>query len=509
MGGAFKSMQRRKFLKAGALLSIASGLPRFALGSAPEGDDWAAAFSTALEEDPRLLGWATPAFDSIDSGELQIEGQWPAGLEGTFWRNGPAMHDRHGLRYQHWFDGDGMIQEFRISARTVRHRARLLATPKLRAEDEAARRLYPGFGTHVANGLPVRRPDDLNSANISVLEHHGELLALWEGGSASLLDRETLEWQEFKSWGEGLSGVPFTAHPKLDPDGTLWAFGYATGAQSMLVLYHITPTGKLAKMALVPVDALGMLHDFVVTQKHLVFLLPPLVLERDIGSSFLDSHVWRPELGSRALVVAKDNFEDRRWYDLPPAFGFHHGNAWEESDGTIHFDQCLAEDANIVFDDLRNVMRGDLESFSAGTYARMRLNPSGSAKMEITSEFAEFPQVARSVVGRRNRYIYYLGAPKNAGWYLQTLVKRDLEQHTTESHDFGEGKIPEEHLFVPSKPDAKEDDGWLLGTLLDYERGVTGLNVFNAGHPSDGPLATAWLPYPLPLGFHGCFRGVS
>ena len=502
-------MHRRHFLTAGALLGIANGIPRFALGSVRTGHDWAVAFAGALEEDPRLLGWATPTFDSIQSAALKIEGQWPPGLEGTFWRNGPAMHDRHGVRYQHWFDGDGMIQEFRIEGGSVRHRARLLATPKLRAEDEAERRLYHAFGTHVANGLPVRRPDDLNTANISVLEHHGELLALWEAGSASLIDRETLEWQAFKTWGEGLKGVPFTAHPKRDPDGTLWAFGYATGAESTLVLYHISSQGDLVKMALVPVDDLGMLHDFVVTQKHLVFLLPPLVLERDAGSTFLDSHVWRPELGSRALVVAKDDFDDRRWYDLPPAFGFHHGNAWEDTDGTIHFDQCLDKDARFVFDDFRKVMSGDLGGFSAGTYARMRLNPSGRGEMEISSEFAEFPQVAPSVVGLRNRYVYYLGAPGSASWYLRTLVKRDLERGAGESYDFGEGKIPEEHLFVPSKPGAKEDDGWLLGTFLDYERGLSGLTVFNAERPSDGPLATAWLPYPLPLGFHGCFRGVS
>ncbi len=499
-------MQRRSVLKAGALLSIAGGLPRFALGAGPQADDWAAAFASALEDDPRLLGWATPAFDSIDSGVLRVEGQWPRGLGGTFWRNGPAIHDRHGLRYQHWFDGDGMIQEFRVSEGAVRHRARLIATPKLLAEDEASRRLYRGFGTPVRDGLPVRRPDDLNTANISVLEHHGELLALWEGGSASRLDHETLEWQGFKSWGEGLQGVPFTAHPKLDPDGTLWAFGYATGAQSMLVLYHISCTGDLVKMALVPVDPLGILHDFVVTQRHLVFLIPPLVVDAETGASLLDSHVWRPKLGSRVLVVSKDDFDNRRWYDLPPAFGFHHGNAWEEADGRIYFDQCLDKDAGLVLHSLGKVMRGNLNNFFTARYARMRLDPSGSAHMEITSEIAEFPQVAPSVVGHKNRYVYYLGVAENADWYLQTLVKRDHERGTIESYDFGQGKIPEEHVFVPSYAGGGEDAGWLLGTFLDYERGVTGLSVFDAQRLSDGPLATAWLPYPLPLGFHGCFR---
>ncbi len=500
-------MQRRDFIKACSLLGISVGLSRSLLASAPQAADQGAAFVSALAADPRLLGWATPPFDSVDSGVLRIQGTWPRELEGTFWRNGPAMHDRHGLRYQHWFDGDGMLQEFRMQDGVVRHRARLIATPKLRAEDAAGRRLYPAFGTLVPDAAPVARPDDLNSANISVLEHHGELLALWEGGSASLIDAETLEWQGFKSWGEGLAGMPFTAHPKREADGTLWAFGYDAGNHSTLVLYHISPQGRLVKMALVPVAPLGMLHDFVVTRRHLVFLLPPLVFEPAGHTSFLDAHHWRPQLGSRVLVVAKDDFDDRRWYDLPPAFGFHHGNGWEDADGSIHFDQCLAEHPRLVFDSLRQVMRGELADFSGGGYARMRLDPSGSAHMELTSEGADFPQVSPAVVGQRNRYVYHLGNAPGQGWYFRTLVKRDLVRGVHEHFDLGDGKIPEEHLFVPSQgKGGREDQGWLIGTFLDYERGETGLQVFDAAHLADGPLAIARLPGPLPLGFHGCFR---
>ena len=118
------------------------------------------------------------------------------------------------LRYQHLFDGDGMVQAFRFDGRGVTHRARVLATPKLVRETEAGRRLFSGFATAVEGATPLRRADDINTANISVLDHHGELLALWEGGSASVLDRETLQWNGFKVWGEGLEGLPFTAHPR-------------------------------------------------------------------------------------------------------------------------------------------------------------------------------------------------------------------------------------------------------------------------------------------------------
>ena len=50
-----------------------------------------------------------------------------------------------------------------------------------------------------------------------------------------------------------------------------------------------------------------------------------------------------------------------------------------------------------------------------------------------------------------------------------------------------------------------EDDGWLIGPFLDYMRGLSGVAVFDARHVADGPVARAWLEYPLPLGFHGQF----
>ena len=502
-------MDRRRFVKVGTLLGAAGLLPRLSLASGTQAEDWGSAFARALAKDRRLLGWATPAFDRIDSGPLNVEGSLPQALAGTLWRNGPAVHDRHGLRYRHWFDGDGMIQEFRIAGGAVSHRARAIATPKLRREDAAGRRLFPGFGTHLAPGAGVRRPDDMNAANISVLKHHGELFALWEGGSASVLDLDTLAWRGFKAWGPGLEGVPFTAHPKLDADGTLWAFGYSTGPRPMLVLYQVSPAGALVKTGLVPVDPLGMVHDFVTTERHLVIVVPPFVVEPGAATDFLSSHVWRPELGSRVLVVNKGDFDDRRWFQLPAAFGFHHGNGWEERDGTIRFDHCLADSPRLVTDSMRSVMRGEPEAFSIPRYASLALLPNGRTKVEAGRDAAEFPQVAPGWVGRRNRHVYHLGVGENEHWYLRTLVKRDTESGRIDSFDFGPGKLPEEHLFVPSGTGSGEDEGWLLGTVLDYEQGVSGLTVFDARSLADGPLAMAWLPYPMPLGFHGCFRGAA
>lgn len=495
---------RRNFLGAASLAGLA---PLGAMHVAASEDGWSGEFARALERNPMLLGWRSVRADRLQC-EARIEGRLPAELRGTFYRNGPAVLDRFGVRYRHWFEGDGMLQAFRFDGRGISHRARVLATPKLARESAANRRLISGFATHVDGNPGPRSPDDLNVANTSVLDHHGELLALWEGGSASLVDRETLEWRGFKAWGESLDGLPFTAHPKVEFDGTVWAFGYSFAPAPSIILYHIAPDGTLRNVHRIDVGPLAMVHDFIVTDRHLVIVIPPLVLEPSPDTEvLLDALAWRPALGSRALVVNKDDFDARRWYQLPAGFGFHHGNGWEDTNGTIRFDHCVAADATLVTDTLRDIMRGKLELPSPETYTRFALHPDGRAEIDATSEEAEFPRVSPAVTGRRNRYVYTVGAPssESAGWRLRQVVKRDHETGTRETFDYGPGTIAEEHVFVPRRNPRGEDDGWLIGAWLDYERESSGIAIFDARGVADGPVARAWLDYALPLALHGNF----
>ena len=459
-----------------------------------------------LRANPALLGWRSVETDQLQC-TARIEGRLPAELQGSFYRNGPAVHERFGLRYRHVFDGDGMVQAFRFDGRGITHRARVLATPKLVRETEAGRRLFSGFATPVEDGAPVRRPDDINTANISVLDHHGELLALWEGGSASVLDRENLQWKGFKVWGEGLEGLPFTAHPKVEPDGTLWAFGYNLAPVRALVLYHIAADGTVVKAQALDPGPLGMVHDFVVTARHLIIVIPPLVYQPSHEGELLDALAWRPDLGTRVLVVDKDDFNKRRWVQLPAAFGFHHGNGWEDADGVIRYDHCVADDPTLMTESMRGLMRGELMRESPARYTRFTLYPDGRADIEGTDEEAEFPRIAPAVTGRRNRYVYTMGVSSQSpsGWRLRRVVKRDLEAGTSDSFDYGPGVIAEEHVFVARRASRREDEGWLVGAFLDYVRGLTGIAVFDARHVADGPVARAWLEYPLPLAFHGEF----
>ncbi len=488
-----------------AALRALAGLP--ALLAARPGTGLAA----ALADEPPWLGFATARAERLSAPLATLSGRPPPGLAGVLWRNGPGEHDRFGHRYGHWFDGDGLFQAFAFGPDGVSHRARVLDTPKRRRETRAGRRGLPTFGTVPADPFPVRRPDDMNAANTAPLAHGGRLMALWEGGSALEVDPETLDAGGFVEWRADLSGAPFSAHPKVERDGTLWNIGCATGRKPMLVFYRIDRAGRLVAANAVPAERLGMAHDFVTTARHIVVLQAPFVLEPDrLGSGragFLGAHAWRPELGTRALAIDKDTLEVARRWELPAGFHFHHGNGWEEADGTIRLDLCQASDPAFVIENMRAVMRGARgPASSRPRYRAAVLRPDGTAGIEdVAPGAAEFPRIDPRRTGLRHRAVFAATASgAREAWPFDRISRLDPEGGEADGWTYPAGRVPEEHVFVPRG--AAEGDGWLLGPFLDTARAASGLAVFDAARLADGPVWEGILPYPLPLGLHGAFQ---
>jgi all-trans-8'-apo-beta-carotenal 15,15'-oxygenase len=75
-------------------------------------------------------------------------------------------------------------------------------------------------------------------------------------------------------------------------------------------------------------DPISMPLDFVVTEKHIVLLMPPLNYQESGGQkSFLTSHEWQPKQATRVLVVDKNDFSKHRWLELPSQWVFHFDGA--------------------------------------------------------------------------------------------------------------------------------------------------------------------------------------
>ena len=472
----------------------------------------AADFAAAAAHQPLLQPFkgVSDATGDLQS-EALIRGRWPAALRGRFYRNGPALFERNGERYHHWFDGDGMVQQFTLADGRITHRGRLVQTAKLRAEKQAGRFLRSALGTVIDdNGAPASGPDGFNTANTNVLEHGGRLLALWEGGSAYALDARDLSTQGPVIWRKDLHQVPFSAHPKIDPSGHLWNIGTSGAA---IVAWHINPQGELAQVQVgtSPYPG-GMVHDMAVTDRYLVVPLPPVSL--DFGNTRNPDGPRRFALKAgeplRMLVMDKNDITQRRVFELPPQMVFHVGNAHETSNGQVVLSYIGAPDA--WFLDQGAVALMAATPSPAGSvntqFATLDMR-TGKARVQSIEGEVEFPRIDPRRIGLSARWLLTAASwrsfadRKNA--LLHGLQLLDTHSGRTQRYDYGEHMVVEEHILVPKPGKSGELDAWLLGTAFDARRQATLLNVLDAAHIADGPIAQAVLPYLLPLGFHGNF----
>lgn len=435
-----------------------------------------------------------------------IEGKLPVDLRGDFYRNGPGLFERGGQRYHHWFDGDGMVHAWRFNDQGVSHQARFVRTKKFVAEQQANEFLVPAFGTAIQPKIPLRSSDTMNTANTNVIQMDGRLLALWEGGSAHGMDAQTLETQGMVAWTSELAGMPFSAHPKVEADGTMWNFGTMMGK---LVLYQFSPQGKLVKHHVMKAPGAAMVHDFVVSQKHLIFLFSPIRMNIEAvraGKSMVDAMEWHANEATQILVVEKADFTRSVSLEIPAMMLFHFGNAWEEN-GVIHLDFVKSDNADNFQTWMPKIMRGENVPSMPSTPAFLTIDlVRKQTRLTERSENLEFPRVDPRVVGQRNRFIYYpVAGDAGVNNALNGVMRLDVESGKTDRFDFGAEHRLEEHVLVPKRGSKNEGEAWLVGVGFDVQRQTSFASVFDAQNLSAGPVAIAHLPYWVPHCFHGNF----
>lgn len=455
-----------------------------------------AAFAT---DNPWSLGLENaPAAGFPDAPMRLVHGRAPAGLEGSLYRNGPGWFRYGASATGHWFDGDGFIQRFAIADGRARHRARFADTPKRRLEQQRQAIVLPGFGTRGAPDAPADSADALNAANTSVMIAGDELWALWEGGSPTRLDPETLETHGVTPFRADLAGMPFTAHPKIEPNGRIWNIG-VSGDRA--IIWRLSANGALEDAQVIPLGSRSYVHDWAVTERYLIIPLQPWLHER-LVAPLVDGFVWRPDVPFRVLVLDKNDYSNRRMYELPPMFFFHTGDAWEEADGTLRFDLCVTPDAHFVTEAARNMITTrDLSSPSA-ELVMATLHADGRAELQRSGHLGEFPQTDRRRQGQRRDLTAIID--DSGGRKLNLMNWRS---GICESFDFGAHHLVQEHLFAP-KPGRSDESGvWLVGITLNTRARATELHVFDAEAVGDGPVATWRSRHAAPYGFHGAWAG--
>jgi len=455
---------------------------------------------SALADTPWGLVVENAPADGFAPAPMQrLRGRAPAGLEGALYRNGPGWF-RYGASSSvgHWFDGDGFVQRYAVADGRVIHSGRFVDTHKRRVEMERQAIVMPGFGTRGAPDAAVESRDALNAANTSVMMVGDELWALWEGGSPVRMYPETLATSGIRPFRADLADMPFLAHPKVEPDGRIWNLGFQ-GARA--IVWRLAADGALEDAQIIDVGVRAYVHDWAVTERHLIIPLQPWLHER-MASPMVEGFVWRDDEPFRVLVLDKNDYANRRIYELPAMFFFHTGDAWEDNDGTLRFDLCVTPDAEFVTRQARSMIQGADVPTPPAELVLAALHPDGRAELMRSGRYGEFPQTDRRRQGLRRDLVAMVDDIEGR-W----LALYDWRTGAHDAFNFGADQAVQEFLFAPKPGRSGERDAWLIGVTLNERTRANELHVFDAARVSDGPLVSWRSPYAGPYGFHGTWAG--
>jgi carotenoid cleavage dioxygenase-like enzyme len=427
-----------------------------------------------------LSGNFAPVQDELTETDLRVTGSIPPELRGLYVRNTP--NPKHGAS-EHWFFGDGMVHGVRLEeGRAAWYRNRWVKTKKLDS----------GLG---AMDPAIMMDRTASAANTHVLAHAGRILALEEGHFPYELTPE-LDTKGCLDYGGKLQ-TAFTAHPKLCPEtNELHFFGY--GQLPPYLVYHVLDTnGDLVHSAEIEVPGPTMMHDFMITRDHAIFMDLPVTFDLQKALVGEIPIGWDESYGARIGILPRFGTNaEIRWFEVDPCYVFHPMNAY-------------VRDGKVVCDVGRHeyMWRDSMEDFAPSYLWRWTFDlAAGTVREEALDDVAHaFPRVDDRRMGLPNRYGWVV-APRGdaAGMDAPGVVTRyDLERGTSAVHDFGPASQPGEFVFVERAAAAAEDDGWALGYVYDKAQDSTDLVILDAAHPEGEPVARVHLPRRVPHGFHG------
>lgn len=460
---------------------------------------------TNAADHPDLRNNMFPVDREIDGATCDVVGEIPEGLRGRFVRNGPNQMFEPVGKY-HTFDGDGMLHGIAFLADRVVYRNRWIRSRGLVAEIALGRAVYPGLSdvlnfpdpSLVGDAGPIK-----NRANTHIVRHAGRLFALWEQGLPTEVTPELDTVGEWNFAGR-LEGA-MTAHPRIDPrTGELLFFSYNL-FPPYLTYYVADPTGALVHRVDLDLPAPIMMHDFLITEHHAVFMDSPVVFDMNAVGTGDPLMAWRPENGTRLGVLPRRGRADEiRWFEVEPSHVQHFWNAWADGD-RIELAGCRYERVNFGLETEASDAEAGVETIGAPA-ARYWIDlASGTAGWEpIDDMIGEFGRVNDDRTGVRTACLYMpaFTRPGALAGDFDTIVKYDTAAGTRDTWYAGAAGHVGEVVFAPAPNGSAEDDGWLLTMSHDDARAVSEVLVLDARAVAAGPVARVRLPHRVPFGFH-------
>jgi carotenoid cleavage dioxygenase-like enzyme len=435
---------------------------------------------------PFLNGIHAPMAEEKTLVDLPVTGMIPPELDGRYLRIGPNPVSPDPAGY-HWFTGDGMVHGIAVKGgKALWYRNRWIGSKHASALLD--RKAAPG-----------PRHGGSDTVNTNILGIGGRTFALVEAGSYPVELSDTLDEQTYNPFDDTLLGS-FTAHPHLDPlTGEHHAIAYEATDPTTIRHVVLSAEGNVVREEPITVCHGPSIHDCAITARYAVILDLPVTFSMKTliaGHSF--PYAWNPEHRARVgLLPRGGGNEDVMWCDVDPCYVFHVANAYDAADGSVVMD--VVAYATMFADSTQG-------PDAVGHFERWTIDPVAQkvSRRVIDRAAQEFPRPDERRFGLPYRYAYTMALPEDSFTIADTrLYKHDLETGTRTTHDFGPGRHPGEFVFVPASADAGEDEGWLIGLVINLPAETTDLVILDARDIAAAPIAGIQIPHRVPPGFHG------
>ncbi len=450
---------------------------------------------------PFLTGNNEPVYEEITTTELEVIGEVPADISGSFLRTGPNPFYVPDEEKYHIFDGDGMIHGVSFKDGKATYRNRFVQSKGLGEERTKGEWIYPGLnmlGEYIAKG---EAPGVKNTGNTAMVFHQGQLYTMMEGGTPYRISLPELETEGEHDF-DGTVTHNFTAHPKVDAKtGEMMTFGY--GLQPPFLSYSVVGTdGRASHATEIAIPKPVMMHDCAITENYTIFPDLPLVFDFEKMMAGEGLVGWDPSNGCRIGIVPRRGDDSSiRWFEIEESFLFHVANAFEEGDDVV-FQACRSDRGGIVTEEGAEVkdQLGQLHEW------RFNMRSGAVQSRAIDREFhCDFPRINDDYVGYKNRYTYAARFRVEDMPTFDGEMKYDNETGEIEMHYFGDHAESGEAVFVPRIGSTKEDDGYVICFVYDRNAGTSECQILDAQNWHADPVAKIKIPQRVPHGFHAAW----
>ncbi|XP_062844401.1 carotenoid-cleaving dioxygenase, mitochondrial [Trichomycterus rosablanca] len=505
-----------------------------------------------------------------------IKGNIPTWIRGNLLRNGPGKFEFGNQQFNHWFDGMAMLHSFQIADGQVAYRSRFLRSDSFNQNNEMNRIVISEFGTlalpdpcknvfqRFLSRFEMMKPTD--NASVSFVKYKGDYFVSTETNFMHKVDPETLETNGKVDWSKFIAVNGATAHPHVDPDGTVYNMGNSYGSKG--ALYNIitvppekespddTLQGAKVLCSITPGDKTrpSYYHSFAMSENFVVFIEQPIKMDlfkivtcKIRGKGISEGIYWDPNQETVFHVINKHTgkVNQVKYYAMALST-FHQINAFEE-DGFLILDMCCSDSGEAINIYLLQNLRKSGEGLDEVYNSMARLLPRRfvlplniTDKTPLDTNLITRPNCsATAVANSKDRvfctfedlhgddlldyggmdfphihyerfntkpyhYFYGCGLRHLVG---DSLIKMDLQDKKLKAW-YQPGFFPSEPVFVPSPSAEEEDDGVILSVVLTPTKDKeTFLLVLDAKTFKE--LGRAEVPVNIPYGFHGTFNSTA